>query len=156
LPYLLIAAPLYGLTLVGGILLWSWLNHRDGVYVVRGYPKDLLDKVPPLPKERQAVAMRRGIAYAVWAKLALGEPFLTVWLAAAILLLTHNALDLVVIDWLVICWLTPRFMLFPGTEGHPAYKDYGFHFRGFLKGLVFVAVGSLLFAGIAELVGVFF
>ena len=27
----------------------------------------------------------------------------------------------------------------PGSEGHPAYKDYFFHFRGFLIGTVFSA-----------------
>ena len=32
------------------------------------------------------------------------------------------------------------------TEGMPGYRDYRFHFIGFLKGLGFCAVGALLIA----------
>ena len=40
----------------------------------------------------------------------------------------------------------PRVIVLPGTEGLAGYGDYGFHFRGFLKGLVFCFAAGLLTA----------
>jgi hypothetical protein len=51
-----------------------------------------------------------------------------------------NLVDLLIIDWLVICAWTPRSLVIPGTEGLAGYKDYWHHFRGFLVGIVFSAV----------------
>jgi hypothetical protein len=45
--------------------------------------------------------------------------------------------------------LTNELFVIPGTQGHPAYKNYLFHFRGFLIGTVFSALGALVFAGVA-------
>ena len=38
----------------------------------------------------------------------------------------------------------------PGTEGHPGYKNYRFHLIAFLKGMLYVTAGSVLFAGFIE------
>lgn len=55
-----------------------------------------------------------------------------------------NVWDWLVLDWLVFCFLTPKAFVIPGSEGHPAYKDYAFHFRGFLIGTVFsLALGLI-------------
>ncbi|GAA2665445.1 hypothetical protein [Streptomyces lunalinharesii] len=35
--------------------------------------------------------------------------------------------DLLVIDWLLFCTVRPRFMVLPGTEGMPEYRDLAFH-----------------------------
>jgi hypothetical protein len=50
-------------------------------------------------------------------------------------LLVFNAVDLLILDWLVFATLRPRIVVLPGTEGAQGYGDYGFHFRAFLKGL---------------------
>jgi hypothetical protein len=39
-------------------------------------------------------------------------------------------------------------MVLPGTEGMAGYRDYRFHFVGFLKGLGFCAAGGLLVAAL--------
>jgi hypothetical protein len=57
-----------------------------------------------------------------------------------------NIFDLLVLDWFFFCTVQPRLMVLPGTEGMPGYRDYRFHFIGFLKGLVFCAVGGLIIA----------
>jgi hypothetical protein len=54
-------------------------------------------------------------------------------------------------DWLLFCTLTPKHFVIPGSEGHPAYKDYFFHFRGFLIGIVFSAMMGLIGAGIVTI-----
>ncbi|GAB2772474.1 hypothetical protein [Streptomyces daliensis] len=37
--------------------------------------------------------------------------------------------DLVVLDWWLFCTVQPRFMVLPGTEGMPEYRDFAFHAR---------------------------
>ncbi|MER7790450.1 hypothetical protein [Streptomyces sp. NPDC097640] len=37
--------------------------------------------------------------------------------------------DLVVLDWCLFCLVQPRFMVLPGTEGMPEYRDFAFHAR---------------------------
>jgi tetrahydromethanopterin S-methyltransferase subunit B len=39
-------------------------------------------------------------------------------------------------------------MILPGTEGLTGYDDYGFHFRGFLIGIVISLLVSLLLAAV--------
>jgi hypothetical protein len=44
-------------------------------------------------------------------------------------MVTVHVIDLVVFDWLVFCTLQPRFVVLPGTEGMPEYRDYLFHLK---------------------------
>jgi hypothetical protein len=39
----------------------------------------------------------------------------------------------------------------PGTEGMAGYRNYGFHFRGFLIGIPIVLAGSVLCAVIVAI-----
>lgn len=73
-------------------------------------------------------------------------PFLPAFVFSGIALLVFNTFDLIILDWLLFCTIQPGAMVLPGTEGMPAYRDYRFHFNGFLKGLGFSAAGSLLIA----------
>jgi hypothetical protein len=80
-----------------------------------------------------------------------GAGFLSLWLYAFGIAFAFNLWDWLVLDWLVFCTITPKQFVIPGSEGHPAYKDYFFHFRGFLIGTVFSAVMGLIAAGIVAL-----
>lgn len=57
--------------------------------------------------------------------------------------------------WLAIdCGLVycqPRFVVLPGTEGMAGYRDYRFHFRGFLIGIPVVLLASALAAAVVSL-----
>jgi hypothetical protein len=59
-----------------------------------------------------------------------------------------NLLDLLVMDWLIVCTVTPRWVVLEGTEGCRGYKDYGFHWKGFLTGCIYTTIIAALFAGI--------
>ena len=65
---------------------------------------------------------------------------------------TFNLWDLLIIDWLIFNTIQPKFIFLPGTEGMPAYKDYVFHFRGFLTGIAFSLVSALVLSGIALII----
>ena len=47
-----------------------------------------------------------------------------------------NLFDLVILDWAGMHLIDPQNPPFPGTEGAKGYRDYWFHFVGFLKGSV--------------------
>ena len=64
---------------------------------------------------------------------------------------TVNVLDWLVLDWGLVYW-QPRFVVLPGTEGMAGYRNYWFHFRGFLIGIPVVLAGSALFAAIVSII----
>ena len=57
--------------------------------------------------------------------------------------------DLLVLDFLLFCTITPRFMVIPGTEGFAGYKDKMFHVRGHARGLVGLVIAAPIVAGLA-------
>jgi hypothetical protein len=69
---------------------------------------------------------------------------LSIFLSAFGLVILCNLVDWLLLDWLIVCTITPKFMVLPGTEGMAGYKNYGMHFRGFLIGTVLAAVIGLL------------
>ncbi len=76
----------------------------------------------------------------------LSIPFFPAFVFSGVTLLVFNIFDLIILDWIFFCTIQPRSMVLPGTEGMAGYRDYRFHFIGFLKGLGFSAVGGLLIA----------
>lgn len=143
---------LYNVLVVAGILLVLWRRPR---FLLHSAPPAFRTLVPPLTddeeKERRLwsgplllVMLGMPFGYLVWSAATLGPDFLRLWGEAYLLLISFNLVDWLLVDWLVVCWWTPKFVVIPGTEGHPAYKDYGFHFKGFLKGTVLLAVVSLM------------
>src|SRR5262249_7890289 len=63
----------------------------------------------------------------------------------AVMFGTFNLFDWLVIDCGLVYW-QPRFAVLPGTEGMAGYRDFRFHFRGFLIGIPIVLIGSALSA----------
>lgn len=78
--------------------------------------------------------------------------FLPIFVLIFIEIFTFNLWDLLIIDWLIFNTIQPKLIFLPGTEGMAAYKDYAFHFRGFLTGIVFSLVSALALSGIALIV----
>jgi len=127
---------------------------------VGDYPPDIRQKYGPM--SARAARVRPFVAAAVFGtvlvipilglsalRIRIGHvPFIPASAFGAVVLLVFNILDLLVLDWLLFCTIQPRMMVLPGTEGMPGYRDYRFHFIGFLKGLGFTVVGGLLIAGI--------
>jgi len=77
--------------------------------------------------------------------------FISAMTFAGLAMLVFGTYDLLVIDWLFFCTIQPRAMVLPGTEGMVGYRDYRFHFIGFLKGLGFCVGGGLVVAGLMQI-----
>ncbi len=66
--------------------------------------------------------------------------------------MTFNVVDLVLIDWVLLVRLRPRFMLLPGAEHVADYGGYAYHFRAFLKGTLGGVALSVIVALMAVLI----
>lgn len=73
-------------------------------------------------------------------------PYLPYFFHFMIILQLANLNDLLILDWLIFCRITPGFLVISGSEGHKGYKNYLFHFVGFLKGCIISTVISAIFA----------
>jgi hypothetical protein len=155
--FLLIYALSFG---IGLSLLLTTITTVSGMIApdmwVSKYPPEIQQKYGSMSP--RAARLRPYVALLVFAA-ALLVPFLGLFALRAVVdevpfilafafssgtLLVFNIFDLLILDWLFFCTLKPRLMVLPGTEGMPGYRDYRFHFIGFLKGLIFCAVGGLV------------
>lgn len=153
----LIEGLIVGIALCGWIAVILKVNPR---FEMKSYPDAIVKAVAPQTKEE-----RRGFLFMALPVLILvtaymifsvysdyfntSTPYLILYLHSFIILMVWNALDLVVFDWLLFCKINPAFMVMPGTKDNPAYKDYKYHFIGFMKGTVLAAVAALVVSGIA-------
>ena len=131
---------------------------------LQDYPDDIQSKVPPKTDKEKRVSLLTGIPFLI---LLFAVPFfstllhklknpghvtfLTLSLTAFGMSFVFNTIDWLLLDWLMFCTLTPRFVVIPGSEGMAGYKNYWFHFRGFLIGTIFSAVAGLVIGGIVSI-----
>ena len=59
-----------------------------------------------------------------------------------------NLFDLLILDWLILCRFTPRWVLLPGAERMEIAKPYYQHFKGFLSGTIVAALVGIATATI--------
>lgn len=127
------------------------------------YPQAIQEMIPPKDEQERKLSLILGIPFLI---LLFGIPlFSTIFLKKhnpdfSFLSLAFNAfgvafafniMDWLILDWLIFCTITPKVMVLPGSEGAAAYKNYWFHFRGFLIGTVFSIVTGLIIGGVALL-----
>jgi hypothetical protein len=144
--------------------LWLMITLRVNPRIaLQDYPAKIQEKVPKKTKSEKRLSYVFGIPFLLmlllgsfFSTLSLKEQgdikFLPLWLNAAGVLWVFNIVDWLILDWLIFCTLTPRFIIIPGSEGMAEYKDYRFHFYGFLKGTVFSMIGGLIIAGIVYMI----
>lgn len=131
--------------------------------MLQDYPKSIQQAVPPKTKTEKRQTIWYGLPFLL---ILIGYPLVTGayfallhdWEFQQIFLFTWgislfaNTYDLLVLDWLIVCTITPKLVIIPGTKGNKGYKDYRFHFIGFLKGIIITLVISLLISGIIEFI----
>jgi hypothetical protein len=131
---------------------------------LQDYPEDIQNLAPPKTKIEKRQSLIVGIPFLV---LLLAVPFIStmtlkhasggtfsifaLFINAFGVVFFFNIVDLLFLDWLIFSFLTPSFVIIPGTEGMEGYKDYGYHFRAFLKGSILSVIAGLLIAGIVTL-----
>lgn len=143
--------------------LWLILTLRVNPRIfLHDYPAKIQQKVPQKTRAEKRLTYVFGIPFMLllllgpfFSTLSLKEQgdaqFWVLWLNAAGVACVFNVVDWLILDWFMFCTLTPNFVVIPGSEGMAEYKDYGFHFRGFLKGMIYSIFGGLVIAGILSI-----
>ena len=124
---------------------------------LQDFPEDIQEKIPPKTEHEKRMSLILGIPFllllfvgpflsGLTLKLNAAQdvPFLSLFVHVFLIAMFFNVVDWLILDWLMVCTLTPKFLVYPGTEGAKGYKDYKFHFIGFLKGSVISIVTSLI------------
>jgi hypothetical protein len=147
----------------GALLIMSgvYFNPR---FARKDLPRDIQDATPPLTRNEKLQALAFAIPFfalcigiPLVSALTLqspsngGVPFLAVFIHIFGVIFVFNLVDLFILDWLIYCRITPRFIVIPGTEGFAGYKDFGHQFRAHIRGTILMVVLSLLLAGIVVL-----
>jgi hypothetical protein len=161
----------YKILIDGGILTIAFLGIALGIGLSKprlflnkeDIPADILAAVPPKTEEekRQSfwvgipllLILTAGTLYSTYTfYLESNAGFVALFLHALIILIMISVSDLVLLDWLVLNTLTPKWAIFPGTEGFAGYKDYGFHGRAHLKAFPLLLFGALISAGLTLII----
>ncbi|MBN2044576.1 MAG: hypothetical protein JW757_06110 [Anaerolineales bacterium] len=150
---------LYSLFSTGIVVSIMRIDNR--VFLPIAYlPEDLISAIP---QQGEAEKRRAALLKLIWLSWAVGFPvfstfhfkalsgslpgFLFLFLHAFLVFFSFWLVDLVFIDGIILCWVTPEWVVVPGTEGYAGYKDFGWHLRGhFGKGLLVITAAGLLAA----------
>jgi hypothetical protein len=146
-----------------GYLLLMMVTTNPRVWGYADYSDEIKAKIPPQTKEEKRKAIVWGIPMMIF---AIGFPIYSTYLLksklddelsfwiAFINLLTMVFLaylvDLVILDWLIVSKITPKFVIISGTE-EADYKDFSHHYRAQLRAAPLLVLLCLVIAGIAVL-----
>lgn len=149
--YFLIHCFIYVALYTGALLIIALKNPR---LLLNNYPQEIRDQVIQQTKHEIETSRKYLIALAVlcimypfvvtcYTSLKYGLLFWQTVLFSWRLMLFISIYSLVIVDWLVFCTITPRFIIIAGSEGNTAYKNYNIPFFKFLRTLVIITGLSL-------------
>ncbi len=153
----------YNLLCIISLLMLVLKNPR---YMMQDYPKEITKNIEEKSSKEKNESTLYGLpfllilcfyplVFGLYGRLVMHFSFWQNLFAIFSLFFSFNLIDLLILDWLIFCYITPGFMVIPGTEGDIGYKNYWFHFVGFIKGCGFSLIGTALFVLIIELVKFF-
>ena len=150
------------LSFIASLLLIVSLRLNPRIWL-QDYPEEIQDKVPTKTEQEKRLSLIFGIPFLVLlvagpfiSTLALKRQdsgdgsFLQLFLNAFGVAFVFNLVDLLLLDWLMFCTVTPKFVVIPGTDGMAGYKDYSYHFKASMIGTVLSVVAGLVIAGIVS------
>lgn len=144
-----VAAPILVLTL--------YINPR---LALSDYPADVQAAVPPRTKSEVLQGALLSIPfllvavavplYSTWLLNLQNGGTITYWMAFVTIFGIHSLFsffDLIVLDMWMFCTWTPSFLVIPGTEGMPGYKDWRMHVKAHMTtGLLVLVIAAALLA----------
>lgn len=147
---------------VNGYLFVLMLATSPRVWGYADYPPAIKRKVLPQTRNEKLLATIVGLP---WLLFVLGFPIFSTYelkaklgneislgmafLNLLVLTLLATLGDLLVLDWLVISKITPKFVIIAGTD-EKDYKDFSHHFKGHAKAGVVQILLCLIIAGVVS------
>jgi hypothetical protein len=146
------------LSLVGSACLLVLLRFNLRIFL-RHFAKEIQELVPPKSEKEQRMSILLGLligapfaAALLWRTATLeSHSFWELFAYAYGVLFIFNLVDLLILDWLIVCWLKPRWVILPGTEQIVIPNPYLHHFKEFLMGTVGLAIAGLAIAALVSL-----
>lgn len=158
----LITHGLFFAVIVTSYLFVLMITTSPRVWGYADYSEAIKNKVPPQTKREKLLATIVALpwlmfvlafpifsTYVLKSKLGNEVPFWIAFLNLFVLFLLASVGDLVILDWLVISKITPKFVIMPGTVEED-YKDFSHHFKGHAKAAVVQIPICLIIAGIVS------
>jgi hypothetical protein len=126
---------------------------------IRHFPREIREIVPPQSAKERRMSLLFGLLLGAtfasalrWRTATLGtHSFWGLFAYVFGVLFIFNLVDLLILDWLILCCFKPRWSILPGTEHIVARHPYLHHFKGFLTGTVGLAVAGLAMAAILSI-----
>jgi hypothetical protein len=149
-------------SVIGSIYIVIMLMVDNRMFLNKGdYPDDVLAAVPPRTEMETRKAAIWSLPWFLWAfifpsysaysyaQVVSEVPFWALFAHAFLIFLSFWLVDLVILDGLMFCLITPSFVMIPGTEGFAGYKDFDMHLKGhFTKGILYLVIAGLVVAGV--------
>jgi hypothetical protein len=130
------------------------------VWGYQDYPEVIKNKVPPQTRQERLLA---GIVSVLWFIFTFGYPLVSTYMLKMqlggeipfelaffnvfVLFVFFTFGDLVILDWLLISKITPRFVIIPGTEVED-YKDFSHHYKTHAIAMIPLILLCVIFASI--------
>lgn len=149
---------IFGMVFSAAMLIIGRINAE---MILNDYPPDIREKYGAMSEatRKQANLMMLPLLATLGLVVVLGLgqlreisgalTFIETLIVSTVIFQMWNLLDLILLDWFLLMTLKPKFMILPGTEGLAGYRDYGFHFKKFLNGIVFTFILALVVTVIA-------
>ena len=143
------------LSVVASTYLLVLLRFKPRIFL-RHFPREIREVVPPKSETERRMSILFGLLIGVpflsallWRTATLGShSFWELFAYAFGVLFIFNLVDLLILDWLIVCWFEPRWMTLPGTEHIVVPKQYFHHFKGFMVGTVGLVIAGLAIAAL--------
>lgn len=145
-----------------GCLLAMMLTTSPRIWGYNDYPEVVREKVPAQTKRERAVAAVIALpwlafvlgfpvysTYAMRSSLGGEIPFLVAFLNPLVMLQLANLGDVLILDWLIVSRITPRFVIIPGSTAAD-YKDMSHHYKGHVWATGALTLVSLVIAAVVS------
>jgi len=146
------------LSVVGSAYLLILLRFNPRIFLGH-YPKEIREIVPPKSDRERRMSIFLGLLIAVPVAVALlwraatleSHSFWELFAYAFGVLFIFNLVDLFILDWLIVCWIKPAWVILPVTEHTAIPNPYVHHFKEFLMGTAGLGVVGLAIAALLSI-----
>lgn len=148
--------------LFNGYLLLMMVSFSPRIWGYSDYSEEIKAKVPPQTRQEKRTAVLLSLPffiiafglpiYSLWTlKSQLGGelPFPTAFIHLIVIFIIGTLGDLMILDWLIVSKITPKFVIIPGTTEED-YKDFSHHYWGHLWAAIPMVIICTVVAAIAS------
>lgn len=160
--YILTQGLIYFL-IVDGYLFILMISLSPRIWGYADYSNEIKKKVPSQTTNEKTIASVVGIP---WILFTFGFPvfssiqlkgllgteftFFVAFINIIVMVVLVNIGDVLILDWLIVSKITPKFVIIPGTDKED-YKDLSHHYRGHIKASFIQLVICVLLAFVVSL-----